>query len=206
MTNHQVLRKQLQTAPNKETLATRTLAVMEALPEYYQPLHQVAPHYPSIHQRLKFLETHAQGNILDIGCYDGFFSLALAYHHKVTGIDMLHACIAQANNNINGQQYKPTFQQSFAEALPFDNARFDTTIISHTLEHVFDDEQALKEAVRVTRPTGTIIVILPTSLGDDPTHLRYIPPTLTRQRLQKYGTTTEAITVGKGIGHICTKQ
>jgi len=49
-----------------------------------------------------------------------------------------------------------------ALALPFDDASFDKVIASEVLEHVWDDEGALHELARVTRPGGRIAVTVPT--------------------------------------------
>jgi ubiquinone/menaquinone biosynthesis C-methylase UbiE len=51
------------------------------------------------------------------------------------------------------------------EALPFPEATFDLVYSSYVLEHVQDPVQVLKEAVRVTKPGGTLLFELPNHLS-----------------------------------------
>lgn len=48
-----------------------------------------------------------------------------------------------------------------ALVLPFADATFDRVIASEVLEHIPEDEQAMREIVRVTKPGGTIAVTVP---------------------------------------------
>jgi len=47
------------------------------------------------------------------------------------------------------------------EGLPFEDGCFDTIYMIYTLEHIKDKEKALREALRVAKPGGEIIVIVP---------------------------------------------
>lgn len=53
-----------------------------------------------------------------------------------------------------------------ALALPFRDDTFDRIIASEVLEHVPDDEQALREAFRVLKPGGTIAATVPSWLPE----------------------------------------
>jgi len=46
--------------------------------------------------------------------------------------------------------------------LPFPNESFDRVIVSEVLEHIWDDERALLEIVRVLRPGGRVAATVPT--------------------------------------------
>jgi SAM-dependent methyltransferase len=46
--------------------------------------------------------------------------------------------------------------------LPFPDATFDVVIASEVLEHLWDDERAISELVRVLRPGGRMAVTVPT--------------------------------------------
>jgi SAM-dependent methyltransferase len=48
-----------------------------------------------------------------------------------------------------------------AEALPFGDATFDGSWADRTFQHLTDPERALAELVRVTRPTGRVVVVDP---------------------------------------------
>lgn len=57
------------------------------------------------------------------------------------------------------------FVQGDAQDLPFDDNRFDRTIMTCVLHHLFDPLKALQEMRRVTRPGGTISILVPTDPG-----------------------------------------
>jgi SAM-dependent methyltransferase len=46
--------------------------------------------------------------------------------------------------------------------LPFPDGTFDRIVISEVLEHIWDDERAIAELVRVLRPGGRLAVTVPT--------------------------------------------
>ena len=46
--------------------------------------------------------------------------------------------------------------------LPFPDDSFDRVIVSEVLEHIWDDERALVEIVRVLRPGGRLAATVPT--------------------------------------------
>jgi SAM-dependent methyltransferase len=53
-----------------------------------------------------------------------------------------------------------------ALALPFADATFDRIIASEVLEHVTDDQQALREVFRVLKPGGTLAATVPSWLPE----------------------------------------
>ena len=61
-------------------------------------------------------------------------------------------------------------------ALPFPEAAFDVVLCSHVLEHVDDDHGALAEIVRVLRPGGTALLLVPFEKSLEET---YEDPTIT---------------------------
>lgn len=54
--------------------------------------------------------------------------------------------------------------------IPFDAASFDVVICNHVLEHVPDDRAALREIVRVLRPSGWAILQVPCSASSAATY------------------------------------
>ena len=46
--------------------------------------------------------------------------------------------------------------------LPFDDNTFDRIVVSEVLEHIWDDERAIVEIVRVLRPGGRVAATVPT--------------------------------------------
>lgn len=51
--------------------------------------------------------------------------------------------------------------QGGAEALPFEDGRFDLVAATDVLEHMTDDDAALREMHRVTAPGGALLVTVP---------------------------------------------
>lgn len=53
--------------------------------------------------------------------------------------------------------------------LPFDEESFDFILCNHVLEHIPDDEKAMKELYRILRPGGTAILQIPQDLSREHT-------------------------------------
>jgi ubiquinone/menaquinone biosynthesis C-methylase UbiE len=102
--------------------------------------------------------------LLDIGCGRGRLSRALAKRGAVmTGVDPQDAVLDLAREIAPDS----TFQQSGAEALPFDDAHFDGAIILNSLHHVPEAviDAALAEAMRVVKPGGAFLILEPLAKG-----------------------------------------
>lgn len=66
--------------------------------------------------------------------------------------------------------------------IPFADSSFDMVICSHVLEHVPDDLTAMKELRRVIRPSGAVIVMVPTAGQKTLDGCSSEPPEVRRQR------------------------
>jgi demethylmenaquinone methyltransferase/2-methoxy-6-polyprenyl-1,4-benzoquinol methylase len=93
--------------------------------------------------------------ILDIAAGTGSSSRPLVDKGaEVTALDFSHGMIEQGrkqNKNIN-------FAQGDALKLPFEDNSFDVTTISFGLRNTSNTDKALKEALRVTKDGGRIVV------------------------------------------------
>lgn len=93
--------------------------------------------------------------ILDIAAGTGSSSRPLVDKGaEVTALDFSHGMIEQGrkqNKNIN-------FVQGDALKLPFEDNAFDVTTISFGLRNTSNTDEALKEALRVTKDGGRIVV------------------------------------------------
>ncbi len=94
-------------------------------------------------------------SVLDIGCGGGFTCEFLAERGaQVTGIDQSAACIAAASRHADEVNLKISYQQGYAEQLPFHDAAFDVVVCVDVLEHVEDPQQTIAEIGRVLGPSG----------------------------------------------------
>jgi SAM-dependent methyltransferase len=119
-------------------------------------------------RRLAMIDQYAPlagRRILDAGCGVGMYVRALRrFSDDVYGIDVDADKIAEASREL------PNLQVAPAESLPFEDDLFDVVLSHETLEHVHDDRAAAREAVRVLRPGGRLVVFCPNRLWLFETH------------------------------------
>jgi SAM-dependent methyltransferase len=97
----------------------------------------------------RHLRRHAVGRLLDLGC--GKVPLYLAYAPFVTEI----TCVDW------GPGEYIDVHCDLAKPLPFDDARFDTIILSDVLEHIPEPDLLWREMARILAANGTIVMNVP---------------------------------------------
>lgn len=97
-----------------------------------------------------------QRRILDVGCGTGIMLNYLTQYGQVEGIDISRRAIAFCRVRGFTQVHLGD-----AQKLPFQNNSFDIVTAFDTLEHVKNDQLALKEFYRVLRPGGFILITVP---------------------------------------------
>jgi ArsR family transcriptional regulator len=106
------------------------------------------------------------GDLLDVGCGQGrLLKLLASRARRVVGVDIDADVrrLARAEILLAGLP-NCSLRQGDMEALPFDDASFDTVILDDVLTAAAEPVQALNEASRLLRPGGRILLLA--AVGD----------------------------------------
>jgi len=105
----------------------------------------------------RLLDLRTSDRLLDLGTGTGRSAIGAARRGAVvTGVDAAPAMLRVARANAAG--YPVTFVQADMTALPFADARFDAVLILTALCFVSSPGAVLREAARVLRPGGRLII------------------------------------------------
>lgn len=105
--------------------------------------------------------------ILDIGCGIGTYVRKLQeLSDRAYGIDIDPVRVGQGRTG--------TLAVAVSERLPFATGAFDAVLLNEVIEHVRDDKLTLREACRIVRPGGHIIIYAPNRLYPFETHGVYL--------------------------------
>ncbi len=103
--------------------------------------------------------------ILDVGCGLGMYVKKMrAFSEEVYGVDVDPQKVAEASQTL------PNIHLAPAEKLPFPDGFFDVVLLHEVIEHVEDDQQAIREAHRVIKEGGRIVIFAPNRLYPLETH------------------------------------
>ncbi len=110
----------------------------------------------------RLFDMQSTDRFLDVGCGEGYYTMALARHAGETvGID-LSSSVLKVFRGLKGfPKDRITLVNSDVERLPFGAASFDKALCSHVLEHVLDDRAVLSEMYRVLKTGGRAILAVP---------------------------------------------
>lgn len=100
--------------------------------------------------------------ILDLPCGRGFYINMFRYVSQchLVGADLDWDVVLKAKHNV-GHLDDVDIQGVNIYQMPYADNTFDAVILSEVLEHLDDDQQALKEAYRVLKPNGVLAVTVP---------------------------------------------
>ncbi|MCH8994267.1 MAG: class I SAM-dependent methyltransferase [Chloroflexi bacterium] len=108
-----------------------------------------------------------RARMLDIGCGIGAYVRKLQeFSERVYGIDIDPARVHQTELN--------SLTVAVSERLPFADGTFDVVLLNEVIEHVQDDAETLREACRVLRPGGHVVIFAPNRLYPFETHGVYL--------------------------------
>ena len=97
--------------------------------------------------------------ILDLGCGDGLLTSTLAERGaRAIGVDVDRAMLQAASARSARGQHRPRFVEGRIEQLPFPDGSFDVVVVVTVLCLVADRAGAVREAARVLRPGGRLVI------------------------------------------------
>lgn len=116
---------------------------------------------------LKDVVRHLNGKLLDVGCGAGEL---LAVYPTSFGSDLNSMLVKYCHESGHLAVIAD------CNALPFVPASFDSLVMSNLLEHLEDPLMALKEAARLLKAGGVLVVTVPYEAGFkyDPTHITWL--------------------------------
>ncbi len=108
--------------------------------------------------------------LLDIGCGLGAYVRRFSdFTDQAYGIDIdPKRAIEGAEAGVHG------LSAGLSESLPFASDSFDGVLLNEVIEHVQNDRETLREALRVTRPGGKVVIFAPNRFYPFETHGVYL--------------------------------
>jgi len=126
-------------------------------PEFFGPRHYYRESI-LIKNIKKFFK---KGKVLDAGFGNGSLSLRVAKNnYEITGIDLSEKFVEHVSEKIkNFKNIK--IEQGDITNLKFNNETFDAIFCGEILEHIENDDTAIKELFRVLTPGGLVFISVP---------------------------------------------
>ena len=121
---------------------------------------------------LKRIDRHAR-DILDVGCGDGTLTFALARRSaQVCGVDdaLLPLRLAVQEFSRRRRALRPLLSQADARQLPFPDEAFDCVVLADVIEHIAAPDMVMREAHRILRKGGQIVLTTPRRQGTEAAH------------------------------------
>ena len=176
----QVLRKKLD--KNKEDRAEyKKIYDIEHERDWKYSSYMYSPDFERHWRVQHVVEVLTGKTVADIGCSYGAYTINFARNgFKVTGVDCSSIALEQCKTNI--KKFIPELEkdvelvEAFADDLPFEDNKFDSAYYGEILEHIPEHllAKSLREAVRIVKPQGRIIITTPfRNMHDDVLHLRH---------------------------------
>ncbi|MGD9892444.1 MAG: class I SAM-dependent methyltransferase [Dehalococcoidia bacterium] len=108
--------------------------------------------------------------VLDIGCGLGAYVANFGrFTDEAYGMDVDPPRVQEGRRRGIGN-----LLLAAAESLPFAAGTFDVIVLNEVIEHVRDDRATLREALRILRPGGSVVIFAPNRLYPFETHGVYL--------------------------------
>lgn len=103
--------------------------------------------------------SRAVGRTLEVAAGTGRNLPHYERHVALTAIDLSDQMLALARKRAAGLERDVDFHVADAQALPFDEASFDTVVATLALCSIPDDEAGVAEMARVLKPGGRLVLL-----------------------------------------------
>ena len=131
---------------------------------------------------LELLDPRPGETILDVGCGSGHYAcFAAEAGAHVIATDVAANYVAQARAHVGALAGRCEFRVEDAERLSLPDDAVDKVLLTEVIEHVPDPERAVREATRVLRPAGRLVVSTPSRFS--PLNLAFAA----KRRVRRYG-------------------
>ena len=142
---------------------------IEMINAFYDPCREDTRLERSRHGQLEYLTTMhdihrlipENSSVLEIGAGTGRYSIALVKEgYSVMVVELSHGNLALLREHAQGIDNLMSYQGDALDLGRFEDNSFDATLVLGPMYHLYDHRdqlQALREAIRVTKPGGTII-------------------------------------------------
>jgi 2-polyprenyl-3-methyl-5-hydroxy-6-metoxy-1,4-benzoquinol methylase len=135
---------------------------------HWREIHPFPTRYNAVltaryHVLLDAIDPQAR-QVLDVGCGDGTLTFALTHRsQRVCGIDdaLLPLRLADREFARRRPSPHPLLAQADARQLPFADGAFDCVVLADVLEHIAEPDVVLREAHRILRTRGQILLTTP---------------------------------------------
>lgn len=115
---------------------------------------------------MKYIQDYLAGDkekrILEAGAGTGRYSVTLAQMgYRVDAVELVERNLEVLRSKLTGKENITTIQGNVLDLSRYEDDLFDLTLVLGPMYHLYtkeDQEQALKEAIRVTKPGGHIMV------------------------------------------------
>ncbi len=109
-------------------------------------------------------------SVLDVACGTGIVARTAAARvgtqGRVVGVDLNQSMLTVAERVCAGVDLR----QADVSSLPFDDATFDAALCQMALMFFPDPAAAVREIGRVVKPSGTVVIMVPSSLDAQPAY------------------------------------
>ncbi len=115
---------------------------------------------PHIHSTIESLGIERGARVLEVGVGTGLSLSAYPAHAEVTGIDIAHGMLVQAERKVNEHGWEHVrLRQMDGLHMDFPDESFDYVTAFHVLSVVRDPEGLVREMLRVSKSHGTVVII-----------------------------------------------